>query len=118
MSKYRFSFLDKFKKDYKDAKKKNPKLDEEFEDFLEVFEHTAGDFVVGASGAQKIRLARGACGKSGGYRVYYYYAVENKIYLLRLYAKNDITDLSIKEKIEISEIIKFIKANQTPPSQP
>jgi len=31
--------------------------------------------------------------------------------LLKLYAKNEINDLSIKEKIEISEIIKSIKAN-------
>ena len=36
---------------------------------------------------------------------------KTKIYLLRLYAKSDIEELGLKEKIEIFEIIKTIKSN-------
>lgn len=111
MLEYTFAFLDKFKKDYKEAKKKNQTLDDDFGDFLERFSHTKGDMVSGTNGAQKIRLSRADKGKSGGYRVYYYYAFENKIYLLRLFSKSNQSDISIKEKVEISEIIKSIKAN-------
>ena len=113
MLKYTFAFLDKFKRDYKEAKKKNQSLDDDFEDFLENFNHTKGDIVSGTNGTQKIRLSRADKGKRGGYRVYYYYAFENKIYLLRLFSKNNQSDISIKEKVEVSEIIKAIKANYT-----
>ena len=99
------------KRDYKEAKKKNQKLDYEFADFLESFEHKKGDIVAGTNGAQKIRMARADKGKSGGYRIYYYFCFETKIYLLRLYAKSDIEELGLKEKIEIFEIIKTIKSN-------
>ena len=37
MLEYTFAFLDKFKKDYKEAKKKNQALDDDFGDFLENF---------------------------------------------------------------------------------
>ena len=111
MTKYSFAFLDKFKKDYKEAKKKNQKLDDEFADFLESFRHTKGDIVAGTNGAQKIRMAGFGKGKSGGYRIYYYFCFETKVYLLRLYAKSNTDELTLKEKIEIFEIIKTIKLN-------
>ena len=56
-------------------------------------------------------MARADKGKSGGYRIYYYFCFETKISLLRLYAKSNIEELSLKEKIEIFEIIKTIKSN-------
>lgn len=102
--------MDKFKKDYKEAKKKNQKLDDEFADFVDSFRHTKGDVVAGTNGAQKIRMARADKGKSGGYRIYYYFCFETKVYLLRFYAKSSTEELSLKEKIEIFEIIKTIKS--------
>ena len=111
MTKYEFAFLDKFKRDYKEAKKKNEKLDDEFADFINSFEHTKGDVVAGTNGAQKIRMAGFGKGKSGGYRIYYYFCFETKVYLLRLYPKSNTEELSLKEKIEIFEIIKTIKSN-------
>jgi len=113
MLKYSFAFLEKFKKDYKEAKKKDYTLDEDFEDFLETFDNTKGDVVSGTSGAQKIRLQRANKGKSGGYRVYYYFAIENKVYLLRLFSKSNQSDISIKEKLELSQIIKAIKETKS-----
>ena len=114
MLKYQFAFLDKFKKDYKGAKKKNPEIDDEFSGFLEAFNHLEGVRVSGTGGAQKIRLARKHQGKSGGYRIYYFFQFENKIYLLRLFAKNQQEELRTKEKIEISQIIKAIKDKAKP----
>jgi len=111
MLKYSFAFLDKFKKDYKDAKKKNPTLDTDFEEFLNMFNPTKGDTVAGTNGAQKIRMPRANKGKSGGYRVYYFFLVGEKIYLLRLFAKSEQDELSIKEKIQMAEIIKAIQRN-------
>jgi len=37
MPKYQFTFLDKFKKDYKHLKKKNVNLDNDFSQFLKSF---------------------------------------------------------------------------------
>ena len=37
------------KRDYKEAKKKNQKLDDEFADFINSFEHTKGDAVTGTN---------------------------------------------------------------------
>lgn len=111
MLNYAFTFLDKFKKDYKDAKKKNPALDTDFEEFLKAFDPARGDTVSGTSGAQKIRMPRANKGKSSGYRVYYFFTLGEKIYLLRLFAKSEQEELSIKEKIQLAEIIKAIQAN-------
>ncbi|MEA2027357.1 MAG: type II toxin-antitoxin system RelE/ParE family toxin [Campylobacterota bacterium] len=109
MLKYQFTFLNKFKKDYKSAKKKNRALDDEFEIFLEDFEPSEGVLVSGTNGASKIRLARNDQGKSGGDHIYYYFQIEDRVYLLRLFAKSKQEELSTKEKIEIAQIIKAIK---------
>lgn len=109
MLKYSFAFLDKFKKDYKEAKKKNSTFDTDFEEFLKTFEHTKGDVVSGTNGAQKIRMARANKGKSAGYRVYYFFVLREKIYLLRLFSKSEQEELSIKEKIQMAEIIQAIR---------
>lgn len=87
MLNYAFTFLDKFKKDYKDAKKKNPTLDTEFEEFLKAFDPARGDTVSGTSGAQKIRMPRANKGKSSGYRVYYFFTLGEKIYLCKVICK-------------------------------
>jgi len=110
MLKYQFTFLDKFKKDYKSAKKKNIALDDDFKNFVEEFDHLKGDTVSSTNGAKKIRFAKANEGKSGGYSVYYFFQVENKVYFLRLFAKSKQEELSFKEKVEIAQIIKAIKA--------
>jgi hypothetical protein len=44
----------------------------------------------GTGGARKIRLPRIGFGKSGGYRViYFYYTTESQLWLLDIYAKSD-----------------------------
>jgi len=56
-------------------------------------------------------MPRANKGKNGGYRVYYFFLVGEKIYLLRLFAKSEQDELSIKEKIQMAEIIKAIQRN-------
>ena len=84
-------------------------LDAELEEFIDGFDHTQGVVVPGTGGAQKIRLKRADAGKSAGYRVYYYFRREEKVYLLRLYAKSEKEELSLKEKIKIRQIVQAIK---------
>lgn len=66
-----------------------------------------GDLIPGSGGLRKIRWAYQGRGKRGGIRVIYYYkSKESLIWLLTMYAKNEMTDLPreilrrIKEEIE------------------
>jgi hypothetical protein len=49
-----------------------------------------GDIVIGSGGVRKIRWATGNKGKSGGFRVIYYWRNEaDEIWMLTLYPKNE-----------------------------
>ncbi len=62
---------------------------------------TKGDVIQGAGGLRKIRVASKGKGKRDGARVIYYYLYSfNRFYLLTIYAKNEVTDLSLQEKVE------------------
>ena len=59
----------------------------------------AGDLITGTGGLRKLRWGLDQKGKRGGVRVIYYWQVtKDQIYLFTLYAKNEISDLSAKEK--------------------
>jgi len=61
----------------------------------------AGDVMPGTGGCRKLRWRdqRRGKGKRGGLRVIYYYLVrETQIWLLTLYDKDEMTDLSVNEK--------------------
>ncbi len=51
----------------------------------------------------KIRVANSSIptGKSGGFRIIYYYLENNKIYLLAIYSKSDIENISDKKLEQI-----------------
>ena len=52
----------------------------------------------GTGGARKIRLPRIGSGKSGGYRViYFYHSAESQLWLLDIYAKSDQTSTDRKK---------------------
>jgi len=61
---------------------------------------------------KKLDFQKIIVGKSGSYRVYYYFLLEDKVYLLRLFAKTQQAELSMKEKIAVAEIIKAIEDNR------
>lgn len=61
----------------------------------------AGDVIPGTGGFRKLRWAdpRRSKGKRGGLRViYYYFPTESQIWLMSLYGKDEVADLSPAEK--------------------
>lgn len=70
---------------------------------------TAGDIVQGTNGVRKLRWARSGGGKSGGYRVIYYFHSEiMPLYLLAVFGKNEKANISDKEKQILSKVVQQI----------
>ena len=66
-----------------------------------------GDLIKGTGGLRKIRWALGNKGKRGGSRIIYFWKkTEEQIYLITIYAKNEVEDLSIKNKMMLKQIIE------------
>jgi RelE toxin of RelE / RelB toxin-antitoxin system len=69
----------------------------------------AGDMIPGTGGFRKLRWADPKRGKGqrGGLRViYYYFTGERQIWLITLYAKNEASDLTPKEKQALKSAIE------------
>jgi len=104
MAKVNFSknFVKKFKK----LNKKNKNILKDIEELVKILEKNpiTGTFL--GNNIYKIRMANSSknIGKRGGFRVITYYVDENDIvYLVEIYEKNAI------ENISIEELIKLIK---------
>ena len=66
----------------------------------------AGNEIKGTGGARKVRFARPGGGKSGGYRVITFYSgVDIPVFLLSLFAKNEKTDLTPKERNALKKVL-------------
>ena len=69
-----------------------------------------GDIIPGTGGIRKTKLKSATKGKSGGFRICYYYLVVNEeIYLLLIYAKNIQENLTIEEKKILKEFVNTLK---------
>jgi hypothetical protein len=69
-----------------------------------------GDLIKGSGGLRKIRLAKDGKGKSGGYRLIYLDIPSKKrTYLLLLYSKNVIENISPEQLNILKSISKDIK---------
>ena len=69
---------------------------------------SAGEVIEGTGGARKVRFAGKGKGKSGGYRVITFFTgAEIPVFLLNIFAKNEKTDLTPKERA----VLKTILAN-------
>src|SRR5262249_52970792 len=70
-----------------------------------------GDIIQGTGGVRKTRLKSASKGKSGGFRVCYYFhdVGAGRIYLITVYPKNEKDDLAPHEKKELKEIVDVIK---------
>jgi hypothetical protein len=69
----------------------------------------AGNEIPGTGGARKVRFAGKGKGKSGGYRVITFYSGEDiPVFLLNVFAKNEKTDLSQKERNQFKAILAAI----------
>lgn len=82
------------------------------EDYSELQSYLAekpnsGALIQGAGGLRKIRWSAKGKGKRGGVRIIYYWQVdEEQIYLLTIYAKNEMTDLSENDKQALKNMIE------------
>ena len=66
-----------------------------------------GDIITGTGGLRKIRWSLDNKGKRGGIRIIYYWqASVDQLYLLTLYAKNEMADLSSNEKKALRQMIE------------
>ena len=66
----------------------------------------AGAIIPGTNGLRKLRWSLNKQGKRGGVRVIYYWQLAaDQIYLLTLYAKNEMSDLSPKEKKVLRQMV-------------
>lgn len=66
----------------------------------------AGNEIKGTGGARKVRFARPGGGKSGGYRVITFYSgAEIPVFLLSMFAKNEKTEVTPKERNTLKKIL-------------
>lgn len=92
------------------AKKKM--INKDFEDFKKSLAENPemGDLIKGTGGVRKIRLKSSSGGKSGGFRVCYYYYIKNElIYLILVYQKNEQENITSEQKKILKEIANEIK---------
>lgn len=99
--------LESFKKDVKKLYKKNKKLPQDLRTLNEILLENPKTGIELSAKLFKIRLENSSSnsGKSGGFRVIYYYLDdEENIYLLKIYSKTEIEN--IKEEV----LIKILKS--------
>jgi len=66
----------------------------------------AGDVMQGTGGVRKLRWGKGGRGKSGGVRVVYYFHDERlPLYLLTLFAKNEQSNLTARERNLLAALV-------------
>ncbi len=95
--------LESFKKDVKKLYKKNKKLGLDLKSLNETLLSNPKAGIELSNSLYKIRLENSSSktGKSGGFRIIYYYIDKNdKLYLLKIYSKTEISN--IKEDILLS----------------
>lgn len=74
------------------------------------FNPMAGDVIPGSGGIRKVRWARPGTGKSGGFRViYYFHSDVLPIYLITGYAKNTKANLSARDVTLFRKLVEGIK---------
>jgi mRNA-degrading endonuclease RelE of RelBE toxin-antitoxin system len=75
----------------------------------------AGDEIVGTGRVRKVRYAAGGRGKSGGFRVVYYFYDETlPLYALLIYGKNERADLTGEQRKAVATFAASIKAVRKP----
>lgn len=72
-----------------------------------------GDVIQGGGGLRKIRVAGKGKGKRGGSRVIYYLDRFNRFYLLTIYAKNEMADLTTTQKNQLKAFMEVWCNEQT-----
>ena len=69
----------------------------------------AGDIMRGTGGIRKVRYAREGGGKSGGFRViYFFHSLEMPLFALNIFAKNEKSNLTPAERNEMKELSSLL----------
>lgn len=92
--------------------KKRQLLEEDIESFQrKLLEYPElGELIIGTGGVRKTRLKSSTGGKSGGFRVCYYFITQdNLLFLLLIYAKSVQEDLTAQQKQELKELVTYLK---------
>ncbi|HQU36944.1 MAG: type II toxin-antitoxin system RelE/ParE family toxin [Anaerolineae bacterium] len=108
--KYRFIFTTWFDRNLKSLRKHNPSLRSDFESFLQAFDAEAHPIIPRTGGARKARMSAKGRGKRGGYRVVYYFVLEDTVWLLTIYDKVQKENLSPDEEKIIQGLIEKIQS--------
>jgi hypothetical protein len=87
-------------------------MDEQEREALVVFlayNPTAGVVLKGTGGVRKIRWARKGGGKSGGFRVIYFFHSENiPLFVLNIFAKNNQENITQTERSALKELTAIL----------
>ena len=108
---YRFIFTAWFDRNLKSLRKHNPSLRGDFDSFLQIFDAEAHPIIPRTGGARKARMSAKGRGKRGGYRVVYYFVLENTVWLLTIYDKVQKENLSPEEEKIIQALIEKIHSS-------
>lgn len=108
--KYRFIFTTWFDRNLKSLRKHNPSLRSDFKSFLQAFDAEAHPIIPRTGGARKARMSAKGRGKRGGYRVVYYFVLEDTVWLLTIYDKVQKENLSPDEEKIIQGLIEKIQS--------
>lgn len=109
---YHLIFTAWFNRNIKSLRKRNAKLRQDFQAFLNEFDAEAHPIISGTGGARKARVKAQGRGKRGSYRIIYYFAMGDKVWLITIYDKVQKDDLSETEKKKIYGLIQQIKKNR------
>jgi len=104
-----------FEKNKKELIAKNKLLIKDYDDFEKqlIANPKSGDIMPGTSGVRKIRLKSSTKGKSGGFRICYFYnPVKENLFLLWIYPKNAQENLTADEKKLLKKLATFLKAKK------
>ena len=83
--------------------------DEEYRELQEALINrpSIGDIIQGTGGLRKVRWKQEGRGKSGGFRVIYYWMTKNEqIYMLYVYPKSRQEDLTSEQVKELKSIVE------------
>lgn len=98
--------LEQFKKDTKQLYKKYKKLPLDLQKIAEILKSNPKSGIELGSRCYKLRIPNSSIptGKSGGFRIiYYYYDGEKNLYLMTIFSKREIANISDEAILEILE---------------
>jgi len=101
---YKIYALNQFKKDVKSLQKRYKNIKNDLKTLNKSLQNNPKEGINLFSNVYKIRIQNSSInkGKSAGFRVIYYYIDnQNNIYLLTIYSKSDISNISDKKILQI-----------------